>query len=266
AALPVHGTGGVVIGAYYTVSLGGHEPAGGWDAYVIRTDVADEPVLPPPAPMAQECTAATSTMLAESSSGRPIWIYGDDIGEARMAALWEYAGTHGPHDFGRVIAADQGWLGGCHHAGIGLGTGSGYSWHDRNVVLWVWTDAVDLEVARRSVMALVDSLLPAAAPVVAPTVADPVPVPEPAPLSLSVSSAPATVSIGHVSPKATLASPPADAAVAVQAPAREAAAPVSVGSTAKVVRSPKMSRSVKKATKKIHSRAHRGATVRSAQR
>lgn len=268
SSLAVDGNGGVVIGAYSTGSMGGHEPAGGWDAYVMRTDVSDGPVLSAPTPAAQECTAATSTMLADSGSGRPIWIYGDDIGEARMAALWEYAGTHGPHDFGRVIAADQGWLGGCHHAGIGLGTGSGYSWHDRNVVLWVWTDAVDLEVARRSVMALVDSLLPAAEPVVSPTVAGPAPVPDPVPLPLSVSSAPATaiVSTDHVSPKATLASPMVATAFAEPAPAQKASAPVNVGSTPEVVKSQKVSRSARNATKKTVTRTRRATTLRSAQR
>jgi hypothetical protein len=99
-------------------------------------------------------------MLSDSATPRTIWIYGEDIGEARMAALWEYAHSHTPHDFGRLIAADQDWLGACRYAGIGLGTGSGYSWHDRNVVLWVWTDAVDMTVARRTIMDLIDSLVP----------------------------------------------------------------------------------------------------------
>ena len=77
-----------------------------------------------------------------------------------MAALWEYAHTHNPRDFGRLIAADQDWFGSCRYAGVGLGTGSGYSWHDRNVVLWMWADAVDLAVARQTIMNLLDSLVP----------------------------------------------------------------------------------------------------------
>ena len=120
-------------------------------------------------------------MLADSAAGRPIWFYGDDIGEARMAALWEYASTHNPRDFGRVIGADQNWFGDCKYAGVGLGTGSGYSWHDRNVVLWMWADAVDLATARQSIMNLIDSLVPTtttvAPPMTTTTVAPAVTVP-----------------------------------------------------------------------------------------
>jgi len=108
-------------------------------------------------------------MLSDSVTPRPIWIYGEDIGEARMAALWAYAHSHTPHDFGRLIAADQYWLGACRYAGIGLGTGSGYSWLDRNVVLWVWADAVDIALARRTVMDLIDSLVPTPVTTLPPT-------------------------------------------------------------------------------------------------
>ena len=168
SSLSVDGDGGVYVGAYSKGSYGGYQPVDDWDALVMRYDVNDiAPTTTTPtttttstvAPAAV-CTADTTTMLADSAAGRPIWFYGDDIGEARMAALWEYASTHNPRDFGRVIGADQNWFGDCKYAGVGLGTGSGYSWHDRNVVLWMWADAVDLVVARQSIMNLIDSLVP----------------------------------------------------------------------------------------------------------
>jgi hypothetical protein len=108
----------------------------------------------------QECTAGISTQLPESQTGHPVWVYGDEIGEARMTALWEYASSHAPRDFGRLIGSGQGWFGSCRYPGVGLGTGSGYSWHDRNVVLWVWSDEVDLALARRTLLDFVDSLVP----------------------------------------------------------------------------------------------------------
>ena len=154
--------GNLVIGGYTKANATVDSPSDEWDALTMRLDTGEA------APAAQAvppsttvpCTASSSTMLTDSATPRPIWIYGEDIGEARMAALWEYAHSHTPHDFGRLIAADQDWLGACRYAGIGLGTGSGYSWHDRNVVLWVWTDAVDMTVARRTIMDLIDSLVP----------------------------------------------------------------------------------------------------------
>jgi hypothetical protein len=175
-------TGHLYAGGYSKKVWDGLSADDDWDARVMRFDVGD--VVPPttsttgPVVAQSACTAATTTMLADSDAGRPIWFYGDDIGEARMAALWDYASTHNPRDFGRVIGADQNWFGACKYAGVGLGTGSGYSWHDRNVVLWMWADAVDLDVARQSIMNLIDSLVPptttVAAPATTTTVAAPV--------------------------------------------------------------------------------------------
>ena len=88
-----------------------------------------------------------------------------------MAALWEYGSTHGPHDFGTVIGAAHNWLGACSYPGIGLGTGSGHGWWDRNVTLWVWADEVNLDVARGAVMDLVSSLVPVGQTEVAATAA-----------------------------------------------------------------------------------------------
>lgn len=164
SSMSIDSTGHLYVGAYSKGTYDGYTAVDDWDALVMRFDAGD--VVPPTtsttAPVIAQaaCTAATTTMLADSDAGRPIWFYGDDIGEARMAVLWDYASTHNPRDFGRVIGADQNWFGSCKYAGVGLGTGSGYSWHDRNVVLWMWADAVDLAVARQSIMNLIDSLLP----------------------------------------------------------------------------------------------------------
>ena len=182
SSMSIDSTGHLYVGGYSKGTYDGYTAVDDWDALVMRFDVGD--VVPPTtsttAPVVAQsvCTAATTTMLADSDAGRPIWFYGDDIGEARMAALWDYASTHNPRDFGRVIGADQNWFGACKYAGVGLGTGSGYSWHDRNVVLWMWADAVDLDVARQSIMNLIDSLVPptttVAAPATTTTVAAPV--------------------------------------------------------------------------------------------
>ncbi|NBU39025.1 MAG: hypothetical protein EBS32_12475 [Actinobacteria bacterium] len=182
SSMSIDSTGHLFVGGYSKGTYDGYTAVDDWDALVMRFDVGD--VVPPttsttaPVVAQSACTAATTTMLADSDAGRPIWFYGDDIGEARMAALWDYASTHNPRDFGRVIGADQNWFGTCKYAGVGLGTGSGYSWHDRNVVLWMWADAVDLDVARQSIMNLIDSLVPptttAAAPATTTTVAAPV--------------------------------------------------------------------------------------------
>ena len=126
---------------------------------------------------AAQCASSSSTLLAVSASGRPVWFYGDEIGEPAMAVLWDYASTHGPHDFGRMIGAAHDWFRACRYPGVGLGTGSGYSWHDRNVVLWMWADEVDLAVARQSILDLVAGLMPVAAPSVSTTVPAPTPTP-----------------------------------------------------------------------------------------
>jgi len=165
-------TGHLYAGGYSKKVWDGLSADDDWDARVMRFDVGD--VVPPttsttvPVAAQSVCTASSTTMLADSDAGRPIWFYGDDIGEARMAALWDYASSHNPRDFGRVIGADQNWFGACKYAGVGLGTGSGYSWHDRNVVLWMWADAVDLTVARQSIMNLIDSLVPPTTTIAAP--------------------------------------------------------------------------------------------------
>lgn len=166
SSMSLDATGHLYLGGYTKGTYGGYTPVDDWDALVMRVDVAD--VIPTTTTLAPgECTAAASTLLPESTTPRAVWFYGDDIGEQRMAALWEYASTHTPRDFGRVVAAGQGWFGSCRYPGVGLGTGSGDSWHDRNVVLWMWADEVDLALARATIIELVDSLLPPVAP--APT-------------------------------------------------------------------------------------------------
>ena len=205
-------SGHLYVGGYTKGNFDGYSTVDDWDALVMRFAVND--VIPPTTTTTvvptSSCTAETSTMLADSAAGRPIWFYGDDIGEARMAALWEYASTHTPHDFGRVIAADQNWFGACKYAGVGLGTGSGYSWHDRNVVLWMWADAVDLSIARQSIMNLVDSLVPPATTVALTSTTVPAP-PTTSPVAPVVSTptteAPVTVEAQAVAVGAVSAVP-----------------------------------------------------------
>ena len=184
-------SGGVVLGGYTLSGQPDESHPADWDAVTMRLSVA-EAAPAAVAPSAAQCEPSSTTMLADSVTPRSIWIYGDDIGEARMAALWEYASTHTPHDFGRLIGAAHDWFGSCRHAGIGLGTGSGYSWHDRNVVLWVWTEAVDMTVARRVVADLIDSLVPPVPTTVAPATT--------APATVETVAAPGPVTVAEPGP------------------------------------------------------------------
>ena len=105
SSMSIDSTGHLFVGGYSKGTYDGYTAVDDWDALVMRFDVGD--VVPPTtsttAPVVAQsvCTAATTTMLADSDAGRPIWFYGDDIGEARMAALWDYASTHNTRDFGR---------------------------------------------------------------------------------------------------------------------------------------------------------------------
>lgn len=122
-------------------------------AVLITLGLVAAPVLPA---HAADCDADSATTLPVSAAGRPIAIYGDDIGEESMALLWDFGMKWNTHDFGKAIAVEQNWFGECKYPGIGLGTGSGWSWHDRNVTLWVWADAVDLAQARATILSLVE--------------------------------------------------------------------------------------------------------------
>ena len=98
------------------------------------------------------------TMLASALRGRPITISGIEIGEDKMKTLWRIATTPPEEStpfFGKVIAEDQDWLSSCQYPGIGIGAGSGMSWQERSVTLWVWADAVNLSAARLSIYKLV---------------------------------------------------------------------------------------------------------------
>jgi hypothetical protein len=98
------------------------------------------------------------TMLASALHGRPIAISGIQIGEDKMKTLWRIATTPPEEStpfLGKVIAEDQDWLSSCQYPGVGIGAGSGMSWEERSVTLWVWADAVDLSVARLSIYRLV---------------------------------------------------------------------------------------------------------------
>lgn len=98
------------------------------------------------------------TMLASALRGRPMSFIGIEIGEDKMRTLWSIATTPPAEStpfFGKVIAEDQDWLSSCQYPGIGIGAGSGLSWRDRNVTLWVWADAVDLSAARLSIHRLI---------------------------------------------------------------------------------------------------------------
>lgn len=201
-------SGKAVIGGYTKANATEDSPSDEWDALTMRFDTGEAVTSDAPEPPVTTvpCTAEAATMLSDSATPRTIWIYGEDIGEARMAALWEYAHSHTPHDFGRLIAADQDWLGACRYAGIGLGTGSGYSWHDRNVVLWVWTDAVDMTVAHRTIMDLIDSLVPPTTTTTTTTTTLPAPVDtatDPSPVLTEASSLSAAAEAVPAPPAAT---------------------------------------------------------------
>ena len=111
-------------------------------------------VVSPAEVHAVDCDAASATYLPISDVPQPISFYGDNIGEEPMAVLWDLGMKWNTHDFGKAIAAEQNWFGECKYPGIGLATGSGYSWHDRNVTLWIWADGVDLVQAVSTINSL----------------------------------------------------------------------------------------------------------------
>ena len=111
-------------------------------------------VVSPAEVHAVDCDAASATYLPISEVPQPISFYGDNIGEQQMAVLWDLGMKWNTHDFGKAIAAGQNWFGECKYPGIGLATGSGYSWHDRNVTLWIWADGVDLVQAVSTINSL----------------------------------------------------------------------------------------------------------------
>lgn len=111
-------------------------------------------VVSPAEVHAVDCDAASATYLPISDVPQPISFYGDNIGEEPMAVLWDLGMKWNTHDFGKAIAAGQDWFGECKYPGIGLATGSGYSWHDRNVTLWIWADGVDLVQAVSTINSL----------------------------------------------------------------------------------------------------------------
>lgn len=107
---------------------------------------------------AEAAVCGEPTMLASALRGRPMSFIGIEIGEDKMRTLWSIATTPPGEStplFGKVIAEDQDWLSSCQYPGIGIGAGSGTTWKDRNVTLWVWADAVDLSVARLSIHRLI---------------------------------------------------------------------------------------------------------------
>ena len=124
-------------------------------AVLITLGLVVAPVFPA---HALSCEAGSATTLPVSAAGRPIAIYGDDVGEEPMRLLWDLGMQWNTHDFGKAIAAEQNWFGECKYPGIGLATGSGYSWRDRSVTLWVWADAVDLSIAKQSMYRLIDAV------------------------------------------------------------------------------------------------------------
>ena len=111
-------------------------------------------VVSPAEVHAVDCDAASATYLPISDVPQPISFYGGNIGEEPMAVLWDLGMKWNTHDFGKAIAAEQNWFGECKYPGIGLATGSGYSWHDRNVTLWIWADGVDLVQAVSTINSL----------------------------------------------------------------------------------------------------------------
>ena len=107
---------------------------------------------------AEAAVCGEPTMLASALRGRPMSFIGIEIGEDKMETLWRIATTPPEEStpfFGKVIAEDQDWLSSCQYPGIGIGAGSGTTWKDRSVTLWVWADAVDLSAARLSIYRLI---------------------------------------------------------------------------------------------------------------
>lgn len=97
---------------------------------------------------------ASPVLVDNATSPGIISISSNSISSDQMTRLWSIA-TSDPEDstpfFGRIIAADQNWLGSCAYPGIGIGAGSGYT--ERVVWLFVWATGVDLAVAKQSVIA-----------------------------------------------------------------------------------------------------------------
>jgi hypothetical protein len=111
-------------------------------------------IVSPAVVRAADCDAASATYLPISEVPQPISFYGDNIGEESMVLLWDLGMKWNTHNFGKAIAAGQNWFGECKYPGIGLATGSGYSWRDRSVTLWIWADGVDLVQAVSTINSL----------------------------------------------------------------------------------------------------------------
>lgn len=108
---------------------------------------------------AEDCTEPE--MLVSSTAGRSIDIFSQEISQESMQSLWQIVTREPSYStplIGKVIAADQNWLGGCWYPGIGIVAGAGRGPETRSVSLWAWADEVDLTVARYSVLAYINAV------------------------------------------------------------------------------------------------------------
>lgn len=104
---------------------------------------------------ASAADCASLTARVSSQTPRPIQFTGAEIGTSAMSVLWQTQmldAKTATTKFGKVIGADQNWLGTCQYPGIGIGAGSGVDDASRNVTLWIWADEVDISIARLSVL------------------------------------------------------------------------------------------------------------------
>lgn len=118
-----------------------------------------------PVAHAEQCNPDSATLLPVSSSGRPIEIFGYQIGHPSILELWEIVTKSKAHaPLGKVIAAGHDWFGSCAYPGIGIVAGTGRTLDSRYVALWIWSDEVNLAQARQSVVEYLNELVVAKTP------------------------------------------------------------------------------------------------------
>ena len=204
---------------------------------------------------AVDCDAASATYLPVSAAPQPIFFYGDSIGEEQMAALWDLGMKWNTHDFGKAIAAGQNWFGECKYPGIGLGTGSGYSWHDRNVTLWIWADGVDLAQAVSTIHSLVQPAPTTTTTTIEPTTTTTEPEPTTTTVALVVTTTtqapePESIAVVQVLDEPVSFPPTATTTTTTVAPSIAASASVVIAPAVEVVLPAVQKKVVKKIVKK----------------
>ena len=123
-------------------------------ALAVTSALLSSTIVASAATVARGADCTEPSQIVNAASPTSITFMGSDISREAMNALWDIVAPSPPtpHELlGRVVAADQDWLGVCGYPGIGIGAGSGWNADSKNVTLWFWATGVDLTQARQSI-------------------------------------------------------------------------------------------------------------------